>query len=167
MGWGGVKGRHGSFVSSQSSFSLPEDYAERAGQESPDLRMLTALLFLHSTEVPTMVSNHLVRIPAPSWFKMFRHLSKWLIIFLILWPLLHTIYCNVNFSYLCTSLRSDSDLKAALVRPGPASIIRDVPSVSQKYSFTDRSCQIPLLSNEEWRKKEFFNVIIRTDTVPI
>lgn len=69
------------------------------------------------------------RIPAPSWFKMFWHLSKWLIIFLIRGPLLHTIHCNVNFSHLCTSLRTDSDLKAALVCPGPASIIGDMCQV--------------------------------------
>lgn len=96
--------------------SPPRGSWGRAAQESPDLTALTAPS-LHRTEV-SMVSQHLAQGSALSCFMMFCQLSTWLVIFLI--QGFHTIHCNGNFPCLCTSLRADPDLKAALVCPGPA-----------------------------------------------
>lgn len=55
-------------------------------------------------------------------------LSTWLVVFLMAEPLIHNshdIYCIANFLHVSASLRTDSDLKAAVVRSGHASTARD------------------------------------------
>lgn len=165
--WGGVKGRPGGCGSPMSSFPLPEDYPGRAGQESPDLTALSALLLLHSTEAPTVVSEHCAQDSCSQ------------LVHNVLTPQQMVDYCpdsfashqtfNGNFSRLCTPLRTDSDLKAALLCPGPASISRDM---CQKWATNALSWTVHAKfhswgSNGEWRKKNFVTGIVQTDTGPI